>query len=60
MQIYNIKASDVTDGGQRGEFPPSGKLNVKTGPLFNLYFNFSIRLVFSRLLNFGIFRTIFR
>jgi len=38
----------------RGENFPLGKLNVKTGLPLNLYFGFSILLVFSRLLFFGL------
>jgi len=47
-----IIASDVIDGGQRGEFSP-GKLNVKNGPPLNLayilvsiFFWFSVDCVF--------------
>jgi len=36
MQKQYIIASDVTDGSQRGEMPPPGNLNVKTGPAATL------------------------
>jgi len=49
MYIQNVVSSDVTDRGQRVESPPLGKLNVKTGPPLNLYFGFTIVLVFSKL-----------
>jgi len=47
--IAYITASDVTDWEQRGELSP-GKVNVKTRLPLNLYFGFSILLVFSTLL----------
>jgi len=49
MVIPYIIASGITDGMHRGELAP-GKLNIKTGLPLNLYFGFSILLVFSRLL----------
>jgi len=52
-------ASGVTGEWQRGDLPP-GKLNVKTGLPLNLYFGYSILLVFSRLLFLCVFRIIFR
>jgi len=52
-------ASGVTEGGQRGESTP-GKLNVKTGLPLNLYFGFSILLVFNMLLFSCVFRISFR
>jgi len=45
---------------RRGANCPCGKLNVKSGPQLRLYFSFSIRLFFTRLLFFGDFRSVFR
>jgi len=53
--------SGVTDGKAEGRIASlSGKLNVKTGPPLNLYFGFCILLVFSRLMLFCVFRSIFQ
>ena len=54
--VYTVWKAVAWD---RGAHCPSGKLNVKTGPLLILCFGFSVLLVFDRLF-FCIFRNIFR
>jgi len=44
----------------RGRISPLGKLNVKAALPLNLYFGFSILLVFGTLLFLCVFRTILR
>jgi len=53
---HTILTSGVTDGRVGGRAAPSGKLNVKTGPLLIDILIFRIILVFSRLLFFAFFR----
>jgi len=55
----NAESNGVTDGGKRGESPPRGKINAKTGPPIADILIFSILLVFSRLLFFLRFLGIF-
>jgi len=50
--------SGITDGWQGCE-PPPVKLDVKTGPLPNLYFDIYYSFGFSRLF-FCVFRSVFR
>jgi len=47
--------SGITDGWQGCEPPAPAKLNVKTGPLPNLYFGICYSSTFSRLLFFAFF-----
>jgi len=56
-RVYHT--SVVTDGGRGANFP-LGKLNVKTGLPLNVYFGFSILMVFSTLLFLCVFRITLR
>ena len=52
--------SGITDWWQGCEPPPPAKLNVKTGPLPNLYFGIHYSFGFSRLLFSLRFRDVLR
>jgi len=53
-KFQNVCCSVLTDRGAWGKFLLPGKLNVKTGPLYSLYVNFSI-FVFGKLSLSGVF-----